>query len=105
MRKMVYVPNLQNPVGFQTLVVRSNLPLESLIPAVKNIVKEMDPNLPITHVETMREVIADPHEPIAPGEAGAEVPLGGLGDGFTGVVQPAHVVEIRGLLGPREDPV
>ncbi|HKQ92034.1 MAG TPA: ABC transporter permease [Blastocatellia bacterium] len=59
MRKMVYVPNLQNPVGFQTLVVRSNLPRESLIPAVKNVVKEMDPNLPITHVETMREVIAE----------------------------------------------
>ena len=59
MRKMVYVPNLQNPVGFQTLVVRSNLPRESLVPSVKNVVKEMDPNLPITHVETMREVIAE----------------------------------------------
>jgi putative ABC transport system permease protein len=58
-RMMAYVPSMQKPTGFQTLVVRSNLPRESLIPAVKNVVKEMDPNLPITHVATMREVIAE----------------------------------------------
>src|SRR5262249_60731975 len=58
-RKMVYVPSLQNPTGFQTLVVRSLAPRESLIAAVRNIVKEMDPNLPVTHVAMMREVIAD----------------------------------------------
>jgi putative ABC transport system permease protein len=58
-RKLAYVPSLQNPTGFQTLVVRSHMPLESLIAAVKNVVKEMNPNLPITHVATMREVIAE----------------------------------------------
>jgi len=58
-RKLAYVPSLQDPTGFQTLVVRSHTPLESLIAAVKNVVKEMNPNLPITHVATMREVIAE----------------------------------------------
>jgi putative ABC transport system permease protein len=58
-RKMVYVPSLQHPTGFQTLVVRSLAPRESLIAAVRNVVKEMDPNLPITHVAMMREVIAE----------------------------------------------
>src|SRR5262245_45406184 len=58
-RKMVYVPSLQDPTGDQTLVVRSHMPLGSLIAAVKNVVKEMDPNLPITHVAMMREVIAE----------------------------------------------
>src|SRR5262249_162731 len=58
-RKMVYVPSLQDPTGFQTLVVRSLAPRESLIAAVRNVGKEMDPNLPITHVAMMREVIAE----------------------------------------------
>jgi predicted permease len=58
-RLTAYVPSLQSPTGFQTLVVRSRMPRESLVPAVKNVVKEMDPNLPITHVATMREVIAE----------------------------------------------
>jgi putative ABC transport system permease protein len=58
-RKMVYVPSLQDPTGDQTLVVRSFAPRESLIAAVRNVVREMDPNLPITHVAMMREVIAE----------------------------------------------
>jgi putative ABC transport system permease protein len=58
-RMTAYVPSLQSPTGFQTLVVRSKLPRESLIPAVKNVVKEMDPNLPITHISMMRDVIAE----------------------------------------------
>jgi predicted permease len=58
-RKLAYVPSLQNPTGFQTLTVRSHMPMESLIAAVNNVVKEMDPNLPITHVATMREVTAE----------------------------------------------
>jgi putative ABC transport system permease protein len=58
-RKMVYVPSLQKPTGFQTLVVRSLAPREALIAAVRSVVKEMDPKLPITHVAMMREVIAE----------------------------------------------
>ncbi|HEY6400135.1 MAG TPA: ABC transporter permease [Blastocatellia bacterium] len=58
-RMMAYVPSLQTPTGYQSLVIRSKLPLESLIPAVKNAVKEMDPNLPITHISMMRDVIAE----------------------------------------------
>src|SRR5262245_54975795 len=58
-RKLAYVPSLQNPTAFQTLVVRSHMPLESMVAAVKNVVKEMNPNLPVTQVATMREVIAE----------------------------------------------
>ncbi|HMZ22959.1 MAG TPA: ABC transporter permease, partial [Blastocatellia bacterium] len=56
--KNVYVPNLQESVGHQTLAIRSALPPEVLLASVKTVVKEMDANLPVTHVDTMREVIA-----------------------------------------------
>jgi putative ABC transport system permease protein len=57
-RPTVYVPNLQK-AGPQALVVRSSLPPEALLAAIKNVVKEMDANLPITHIAMMREVIAE----------------------------------------------
>jgi predicted permease len=58
-RPTVYVPNLQKHVGHQTLVVRSPLPPEALLVAIKNVVKEMDAKLPVTHVAMMRDVIAE----------------------------------------------
>ena len=58
-RPTVYVPNLQKPVGHQTLVMRSPLPPEALLAAIKNVVKEMDAKLPVTHVAMMRDVIAE----------------------------------------------
>jgi putative ABC transport system permease protein len=57
-RPTVYVPNLQKPVGHQTLVVRSSLPPEALLAAIKSVVKEMDAKLPVTHVAIMRDVVA-----------------------------------------------
>lgn len=56
--KNVYVPNLQEQVGQQTLAIRSILLPEILLASVKTAVREMDANLPITQVATMREVIA-----------------------------------------------
>jgi putative ABC transport system permease protein len=56
--RWVYQPILQVPVGHMSLVVRSTAPPESLIASVRAVVKEMDANLPITHVMTMREFVA-----------------------------------------------
>lgn len=57
-RPTVYVPNLQKPVGHQTLVVRSSLPPEALLAAIKSVVKEMDAKLPVTHIAPMLDVVA-----------------------------------------------
>jgi predicted permease len=57
--KLIYLPVLQSPVGYMSLVVRSPAPPESMIAAVKALVQEMDANLPITHVSTMREIVAE----------------------------------------------
>jgi putative ABC transport system permease protein len=57
-RATVYVPNRQRPAGFQTLVVRSPLPPEALLAAIKSVVKEMDAKLPVTHVAPLRTVVA-----------------------------------------------
>jgi putative ABC transport system permease protein len=40
-------------------MVRSPLPPEALLVAIKNVVKEMDAKLPVTHVAMMRDVIAE----------------------------------------------
>jgi len=57
-RSTVYVPSLQSPTGFQTLVVRSPLPPEALLASIRSVVKEMDAKLPVTHVALMRDVVA-----------------------------------------------
>jgi putative ABC transport system permease protein len=57
--RLIYVPVLQSPVGYMSLLVRSPGPPESMIAAVKAQVKEVDVNLPITHVSTMREIVAE----------------------------------------------
>jgi putative ABC transport system permease protein len=57
-RAVVYVPNLQRSPGWQTLVVRSSLPPEAVLTAVKSVVKEMDAKLAVTHVAALREVVA-----------------------------------------------
>jgi predicted permease len=57
--KLIYLPVLQSPVGYMSLVVRSSAPPESMIASVKALVKEVDANLPITHMSTMREIVAE----------------------------------------------
>ncbi len=57
-RAVVYVPSRQRPSGWQTLVVRSPLPPEALLTAVKSVVKEMDAKLALTHVAPLNDVLA-----------------------------------------------
>jgi putative ABC transport system permease protein len=58
-RPTVYVPSLKSTANLRTLVVRSPLPPETLLAAVKSVVKEMDANLPITHVAPLRAIVVE----------------------------------------------
>lgn len=60
----VYLPSTQQRDGQitfyapQDLIVRSTVPPETLIPAIRGIVRKADPQLPITNMRTMEEVFA-----------------------------------------------
>jgi predicted permease len=60
-----YVPILETPVdpqripGQGTLVLRASVPPVSLAPAVREIVRSLDPNLPLANVRTMGSIVAD----------------------------------------------
>jgi predicted permease len=61
--EIVYVPVLEAPVdrgipSQAALVVRASVPPESLAPAVRQIVRELDPNLPLANVRLMRTIVA-----------------------------------------------
>jgi putative ABC transport system permease protein len=53
-----YVPFKQNYNPMRTLQIRSSLPPETLIPAVKQQIQALDPEVPISDVQTMREAMA-----------------------------------------------
>lgn len=57
-RKSVYLPHAQVPIGGTRLVIRTEGRPENLIGAVRSQVKELDPDLPITRVMPMTEVVA-----------------------------------------------
>jgi putative ABC transport system permease protein len=46
-------------MGFMTLVVRTTSDPSSMIPAVRDVVKEIDPNQPISHVMTMDQMLGE----------------------------------------------
>ena len=50
-----FVPLAQSYMSYRTLQVRSSLPPESLIAQMQNEVRALDPNMPVTEVETMRQ--------------------------------------------------
>ncbi len=58
-----YIPVLDRPVdpgmipGHLTLAIRTGLPPASLVPAVRRIVRELDPALPIANARTMRGIV------------------------------------------------
>lgn len=54
-RSFVWVPTSQNFWTGQTLVVRTHGAPEAAIPAVRNEVRSLDPNLPLFDVKTMNE--------------------------------------------------
>jgi predicted permease len=53
-----FVPLAQNYVPYRTLQVRSAVPPETLITQVQNEVRALDPNMPISDVETMRHSLS-----------------------------------------------
>ncbi|MGI8565502.1 MAG: ABC transporter permease, partial [Pyrinomonadaceae bacterium] len=57
-RKSVYLPHAQVSIGGMALAVRTRANPESLAAAIRNQVRELDPNQPVTAVRTMNEVVS-----------------------------------------------
>lgn len=57
-RKSVYLPHAQVPIGGSRLAIRTEGRPESLIGAVRSQVRELDPDLPVTRIMPMTEVVA-----------------------------------------------
>lgn len=56
-RMQAYLPYMQTPMPFVSVVVRASGEASSIIRAVESTVRSVDPNLPLFNVRTMREVI------------------------------------------------
>lgn len=54
----VYLPYAQDPQGQMSMVVRSAAPAGALVPGIRALVRERDPNLAVFGVTTMRERLA-----------------------------------------------
>ncbi len=57
-RKSVYLPHAQVPIGGSRLAIKTTGKPESLIGAVRNHVRDLDPDLPVTRIMTMDQVVA-----------------------------------------------
>jgi len=57
-RKSVYLTFPQNPIGGMSLAIKTEGRPENLIAAVRNQVKQLDPDLPVTRIMPMTEVIS-----------------------------------------------
>jgi len=57
-RKSVYLPFAQMPIGGSSLAIRTSGRPQDLIAAVRAQVRELDPDLPLTRVMPMTEVVA-----------------------------------------------
>jgi putative ABC transport system permease protein len=55
--RTVYVPAVQGGYNFMTIVARSGSDPSALIPAARQLVREMDPALPLHHVRTLEELL------------------------------------------------
>jgi predicted permease len=53
-----FVPLAQDYVPYRSLQVRSSLPPESMIAQMQNEVRALDPNMPVSDVQTMRQSLA-----------------------------------------------
>jgi hypothetical protein len=54
----IYLPFAQSPEGLATFVVRSAAPPETVLPALREAVREADPALPVADLRTMDDVLA-----------------------------------------------
>jgi predicted permease len=53
----MYVPYLQNPWPFMTLVIRSTVPASSLIPALRNEISSVDKDQPLDKIRTVNQIL------------------------------------------------
>jgi putative ABC transport system permease protein len=56
-RPAVYLPHPQLPIGFVTLVVRTGVEPTAFAATLSRVVQEVDPELPVADVRTMRSVV------------------------------------------------
>ncbi|HXU36322.1 MAG TPA: ABC transporter permease [Blastocatellia bacterium] len=57
-RKSVYLPYAQMPVGGSSIAIRTSGRPENLVSAVRALVKELDPDLPLTRMMPMSQIVA-----------------------------------------------
>jgi len=57
-RESVYLPFAQMPIGRSSLAIRTSGRPESLISVVRSQVRDLDPDLPISHAMPMKDVVA-----------------------------------------------
>ncbi len=57
-RVQLYFPYRQNAQGFMSVVIRADVPPETLIPAVRTAVQSVDRDQPLSQVKTMEELLA-----------------------------------------------
>jgi predicted permease len=56
-----YVPELQDFTHYRNLQLRTSVPPETLITAVEAEIRTLDPNMPISNLETMQQSMAGPN--------------------------------------------
>jgi predicted permease len=56
-----YVPELQDFTHYRNLQLRTSVPPETLITAVEAEIRALDPNMPISNLETMQQSMAGPN--------------------------------------------
>ena len=57
-RVQMYFPHRQNTPGFMSVVIRTDVPPETIIPAVRQAVQAVDKDQPLSQVKTMEELLA-----------------------------------------------
>jgi ABC-type antimicrobial peptide transport system permease subunit len=55
----MYISARQSPMSSLHLVVRSSLPVDRLLPAMREVLRDIDPLLPMERIQTMDEVLAE----------------------------------------------
>jgi len=56
-RQVVYYPHAQIPSGEMELVIRSAAPGSAVIPAVRQVIRGLDPDLPVDSIEPLTELV------------------------------------------------
>ncbi len=54
----VYLPTTQAPIAGGSLLVRASIPAGALVPAVRRIVRDLDPALPLFGIEPLEDTVA-----------------------------------------------